>query len=232
MPQAIPNVRTILIGLGMLAAAGLAYAMKPTRLVVGADSFQADTFQLEAAIPRQFGAWTEQRQQQVQIIDPRQQETIDRIYSQVLTRSYVDDKGERVMLSIAYGSNQSDGLQVHRPEVCYPAQGAQLLSTLNASLPTQWGAIPIRKLTTQFGPRHEPVTYWVMVGEHAVIGSLQGKLAQLSYGFRGQIPDGMLVRASTIDPDDERAFAQQARFLQDLLAAVPPETRKRLSGLQ
>jgi EpsI family protein len=226
MPQAIPKLRTLAIGLGMLAAAGLAYAMKPTRLVA-----DADTFQLEAAIPRQFGAWTEQKQQ-VQIIDPRQQETIDRIYSQVLTRSYVDDKGERVMLSIAYGSNQGDDLQVHRPEVCYPAQGAQLLSTLNASLPTQWGEIPVRRLTTQFGPRHEPVTYWVMVGERAVIGSLQGKLAQLRYGFRGRIPDGMLVRASTIDPDDERAFAQQARFLQDLLAAVPPETRKRLSGLQ
>lgn len=226
MTTANPNLRTVLIGICMLAAAGLAYAMKPTRQAAG-----ADTFQLEAAIPRQFGAWTEQKQQ-VQIVDPRQQETLDRIYSQVLMRSYVNAEGVRVMLSIAYGDNQSDDLQVHRPEVCYPAQGAQLLSTVNASLPTQWGEIPARRLTTQFGPRHEPVTYWVMVGDRAIIGGLQGKLAQLRYGFRGQIPDGMLVRASTIDPDDERAFAQQARFLQDLLAAVPPETRKRLSGLQ
>lgn len=226
MTTANPNLRTVLIGICMLAAAGLAYAMKPTRQVVG-----ADTFQLETAIPRQFGAWTEQKQQ-VQIVDPRQQETIDRLYSQVLMRSYVNGEGVRVMLSIAYGSNQSDDLQVHRPEVCYPAQGAQLLSTVNASLPTQWGEIPARRLTTQFGPRHEPVTYWVMIGDRAIIGSLQGKLAQLRYGFRGQIPDGMLVRASTIDPDDKRAFAQQAQFLTDLLAAVPPETRKRLSGLQ
>jgi EpsI family protein len=106
------------------------------------------------------------------------------------------------------------------------------MSTANASLPTQWGEIPIRRLTTQFGPRHEPVTYWVVIGDRVIIGSLQGKLAQMRYGLRGQIPDGMLVRASTIDPDDERAFAQQAQFLTDLLAAVPPETRKRLSGLQ
>ena len=227
MPQTIPTLRVVLIGICMLAAAGLAYAMKPTRLVVG-----ADTFQLETAIPRQFGAWTEEQQRQIQLVDPRQQETIDRIYSQVLMRSYVNAEGVRVMLSIAYGDNQGDDLQVHRPEVCYPAQGAQVMSTANASLTTQWGEIPARRLTTQFGPRHEPVTYWVMVGDRAIIGSLQGKLAQLRYGFRGQIPDGMLVRASTIDPDDERAFAQQARFLQDLLAAVTPETRKRLSGLQ
>jgi EpsI family protein len=226
MRQAIPKLRTLVIGICMLAAAGLAYAMKPTRQVVG-----ADTFQLETAIPRQFGAWTEQKQQ-IQIVDPRQQENIDRIYSQVLMRSYVNAEGVRVMLSIAYGDNQSDDLQVHRPEACYPAQGAQVMSTANASLPTQWGEIPIRRLTTQFGPRHEPVTYWVVIGDRVIIGSLQGKLAQMRYGLRGQIPDGMLVRASTIDPDDERAFAQQAQFLTDLLAAVPPETRKRLSGLQ
>lgn len=226
MTKANPNLRTVLIGLCMLAAAGMAYAMKPTRHAA------ADKFDLEAVIPRQFGAWTEEQQQQIRLVDPRQQETIDRLYSQVLMRSYVNGEGTRVMLAIAYGGDQSDDLQVHRPEVCYPAQGALLLTTTNASLPTQWGEIPIRKLTTQLGPRHEPVTYWVMVGDRAIIGSLQGKLAQLSYGFRGQIPDGMLVRASTIDNDDERAFAQQAQFLRDMLAAVPPDSRKRLSGVQ
>lgn len=227
MPQPTPKLRTLLIGLCMLAAAGMAYAMKPTRHIAAVDKLD-----LETLIPRQFGAWTEEQNQPMQVVDPRQQETINRIYSQVLMRSYVNAQGVRVMLSIAYGSNQSDDLAVHRPEVCYPAQGAQLLSTTNASLPTQWGEIPIRRLTTQFGPRHEPVTYWVMVGDRAIIGSLQGKLAQLRYGFRGQIPDGMLVRASTIDPDDARAFTQQAQFLQDMLAAVPPETRKRLSGVE
>lgn len=227
MPQPTTHLRTLLIGLCMLAAAGMAYAMKPTRHAAAADKFN-----LETAIPRQFGAWTEEQQQQIRLVDPRQQETIDRLYSQVLMRSYVNGEGTRVMLAIAYGSDQSDDLQVHRPEVCYPAQGAQLLTTTNASLPTQWGEIPIRRLTTQLGPRHEPVTYWVMVGDQAIIGGLQGKLAQLSYGFRGQIPDGMLVRASTIDSDDERAFTQQAQFLQDMLAAVPPESRKRLAGVQ
>ncbi|MFP5465778.1 MAG: exosortase C-terminal domain/associated protein EpsI, partial [Gammaproteobacteria bacterium] len=158
MPQTIPTLRVVLIGICMLAAAGLAYAMKPTRQATG-----ADTFQLETAIPRQFGAWTEEQQRQIQLVDPRQQETIDRIYSQVLMRSYVNAEGVRVMLSIAYGDNQGDDLQVHRPEACYPAQGAQVMSTANASLTTQWGEIPARRLTTQFGPRHEPVTYWVMV---------------------------------------------------------------------
>ncbi len=219
--------RSLIIGLAMLAAAGMAYAMKPTRHV--ATDAKLD---LETLIPRQFGAWTEEQQQQIRLVDPRQQETIDRIYSQVLMRSYVNGEGARVMLSIAYGSDQSDDMQVHRPEVCYPAQGAQVMGTTNGILPTPWGEIPVRRLITQFGPRHEPVTYWVMVGDRAIIGGLQGKLAQMRYGFRGQIPDGMLVRASTIDPDDQRAFAQQAQFLTDLLAAVPPESRKRLSGVQ
>jgi len=226
MPQPTTNLRTLLIGICMLVAAGMAYAMKPARHVA------ADRFDLETVIPRQFGAWTEEQKQQIQLVDPRQQQVVERIYSQVLMRSYVNGEGTRVMLSIAYGSNQSDDLQVHRPEVCYPAQGAQVLSTSDASLSTQWGEIAIRRLTTQLGPRHEPVTYWVMVGDRAIVSTLQGKLTQLSYGFRGQIPDGMLVRASTIDTDDERAFTQQAQFLTDLLAAVPSDSRRRMSGVQ
>ena len=38
------------------------------------------------------------------------------------------------MLSIAYGKNQSDALQLHKPEICYPAQGFTLLAKQNTPL--------------------------------------------------------------------------------------------------
>jgi hypothetical protein len=41
----------------------------------------------------------------------------------------------------------------------------------------------------------------------------------------------MLFRVSSIDLDRKRAFALQDRFVTDLLKAVSPEGRKRLSGL-
>lgn len=221
-----PLRRNLLIGSLLGAAALLATAMTPTRQV--APDTQPN---LETLIPDHFGGWARDPTRLVQIVDPTQQETLDRLYGQVLTRLYVDGRGTRIMLSIAYGADQRDDLAVHRPEVCYPAQGAQVLGTQDAVLDFPWGQIPARRLVTQFGPRHEPLTYWTMVGDRAVVSALHAKLEQMRYGLRGRIPDGLLVRVSSIDPDDQRAFADQARFLADLLAALPPADRQRLSGL-
>lgn len=220
-------VRSLLLGGLLCAAAALAAAVTPRQFT--ATDAQPD---LETLIPDRFGEWTQEPTQLVQFIDPRQQATIDLLYSQVLTRAYVDPRGTRIMLSIAYGRAQSDELAVHRPEVCYPAQGAQVLGTRDTLLDLPWGQLPARRLVTQFrGHRHEPVTYWIMVGDHALVDALQAKLVQMRYGLRGRIPDGLLVRVSSIDPDDQRAFADQARFLTDLLGALSPADRERLSGL-
>jgi EpsI family protein len=220
-------MRNLLIGTLLCAAAALATAIAPTRLV--AANTQPD---LGAIIPQRFGDWTLEPAQPLQIVDPTKQAEIDKLYAQVLMRAYVDSRGSRIMLSIAYGRDQRDNLAVHRPEVCYPAQGAQLLSSGGAMLDFPWGQIPARRLVTQFGARHEPVTYWIMVGHRALVDPLPIKLEQLRYGLRGRIPDGFLVRVSSIDPDDQRAFADQARFLTDLLGALPPADRQRLSGLR
>lgn len=226
MTLARPSLRNLVIGGLLFATALTAAALKPTQLVAaGAEP------NLETLVPDQFGDWQQDTTRVMQIVDPSQQATLDRLYGQVLTRLYVDGRGTRIMLSIAYGADQRDDLAVHRPEVCYPAQGAQVLGTRDAVLEFPWGPVPARRLVTQFGPRHEPVTYWTMVGDRAVVSALQVKLEQMRYGLRGRIPDGLLVRASSIDPDDDRAFADQARFLADLLGALPPADRKRLSGL-
>ena len=48
----------------------------------------------------------------------------------------------------------------------------------------------------------------------------------------GQIPDGLLFRVSSIDADAVHAFKAQQQFVADMMAAVPPEVRQRLSGLK
>jgi len=47
----------------------------------------------------------------------------------------------------------------------------------------------------------------------------------------GQIPDGLLFRVSSIDPDTARAYTMQDQFIADLLKAVNDKDRKRISGL-
>ena len=123
-------LRNIILMTLMLAASGLAMALRPTQKIAD----QGPKVDLEAMIPRVITDWHEEKQPSMQIVDPQQKELIDKIYNQTLSRTYVNDKGYRIMLSIAYGSDQSDTLQLHKPEVCYPAQGFALKSKQAGSL--------------------------------------------------------------------------------------------------
>jgi EpsI family protein len=186
---------------------------------------------LETMIPKRFGDWHDEPQRISQIINPQTQELLDKLYSQILTRTYVNSEGYRVMLSIAYGSDQRGALQAHKPEICYPAQGFKLHKTEALPLSTPIGTIPAQRLFTSLGPRQEPVTYWFTMGEKTVQSKLERRLVQLSYGLTGRIPDGLLFRISSIDGDQVRANRYHDLFVSQLLQVLPPSDRLRLSGL-
>ncbi|MBV8635685.1 MAG: EpsI family protein [Burkholderiaceae bacterium] len=218
--------RNLLLLLAMVLAAGLSLAMTPTHRI--ADEQQK--VELESLIPANFGPWHMQKQG-AQIVTPEQKETLHRIYSQTLTRSYQSDRGEVIMLSIAYGADQSDDKQLHYPEVCYPAQGFQVLRRQKDVLKTAYGDIKVKRLLTAGSSRTEPLTYWSTVGNKVVSGTSDTKLEQLRYGFRGQIPDGLLFRVSTITSDTASAYAAQDNFVRSLLSALSAPERLRLAGL-
>ena len=189
------------------------------------------TISLEVMVPKSFADWTELPEQGVQVVNPQTKELLDKLYSQILTRSYVDKQGYRIMLSMAYGDDQRGGLQAHRPEVCYPAQGFKLGKVEDGQLATSYGNIDVRRLSTNFGARNEPVTYWLTVGDQVVQTGFDKRVAQIRLGLTGQIPDGLLFRISSIDDDASRAYAMQQKFVADMMASVPPAARKQLSGL-
>jgi EpsI family protein len=145
---------------------------------------------------------------------------LNAIYNQTISRTYVNSKGQRVMLSVAYGGDQSDGTRAHRPEVCYPAQGFQVVSSATGSIATVAGPVPTRRVVARLGSRIEPISYWVVVGDKIALSGTDQKLAQLGYSVRGVIPDGMLVRVSTIDADPDRAYRVHEEFLLALTGAI------------
>ena len=187
-------------------------------------------FSLEAMIPKHFGNWREEPHRVVQVINPQTQGLLDKLYSETLSRTYVDSSGYRIMLSLAYGSDQRGALQAHKPEACYPAQGFTLHRAEPGRLATPFGEIPVRRLFTSKGSREEPLTYWFTVGDRAV-QEWNTRLVELSYILTGRIPDGLLFRVSSIDPDQARANQMQDQFINQLLQTVSPAERKRLSGL-
>lgn len=217
----------IIIASLMCAASVVAHVVRPEKKV--ADTGPA--ISLEAMIPKAFGDWREEPQRVAQVVNPQAAQLLDKIYSQILVRAYVNGEGYRIMISLAYGSDQRGELQAHKPEVCYPAHGFTVHKNEGSQLTTPFGTIALRRLFTTMGPRQEPVSYWFAVGGTPVQGRLQKRLVDLKYGFTGRIPDGMLFRVSSIDPDQRRANQQQDHFINQLLQAISVSDRKRLSGL-
>ncbi len=84
---------------------------------------------------------------------------------------------------------------------------------------------------TRLGARVEPVTYWLTLGETVAATRTDRKLQQMRYGLRGIVPDGMLVRVSSIDRNADHAFTVQDQFLGDMVRAVPERYRSRVVGL-
>lgn len=221
------SLKHLIIGLCMFAAAGMALALKPTAKLVDSES----QINLETLIPARFGDWKVDETIATLLVSPELQKVIEETYNQTLTRTYVNGEGKRIMLSVAYGGSHGEGMQTHRPEVCYPAQGFQVVKdTQPAVLRTQYGELPIKRLVAAQGPRNEPITYWVVVGDQQTQFGLRMKLAQMRYTLTGVVPDGMLVRVSSIDRDEKGAYENQADFIQAMFASMKDAERERITG--
>jgi EpsI family protein len=220
------RIKAIVLFVLMACAFGAATAWKPSTHLAD----QRVKMDLETMFPRSFGEWTVDDRMPVQLVSPDTEALLNKIYNQTLSRTYINKAGERIMLSVAYGGDQSDATRAHRPEVCYPAQGFQVMSSAEGTVSTPTHPLRVRKLVTKLGGRTEPITYWIVVGDKVTVSGTEQKLAQLGYSVRGVIPDGMLVRVSNINTNPAAAYAAHEAFIADLSNAVQPEVRARILG--
>lgn len=213
------------IACGLTATAAI--AMRPSRRA----SEWLPPIDLDSQVPLAFAGWQVDRSIVPVLPDPAVQEKLDKIYNQVLARTYVDARGRRVMLSIAYGADQgSDATAVHRPEFCYSAQGFVVRSVGQAKVSLLEHEIDVSRLIGSIGSRFEPITYWITLNDTAALPGLERKLRQITLGLQGQIPDGMLVRVSTVGLDAKASFALQEAFIADLERHMPEALRPRYFG--
>jgi EpsI family protein len=215
-----------LLGATMATTSALTGALTPTHKVADVQA----QFRLDQMIPKRFANWSVDDSVVPLTPDPTQKELLAALYEQTLGRTYVNEAGQRVMLSIAYGGDQSKQLQLHLPEVCYVAQGFDMVEDQQGELDTRYGRVPVKRLVMRQNARNEPITYWVTIGDKAVMSGLGQKYQRFVYGLSGRIPDGMLVRVSTIGTDQQAAYQVQARFVNQMLDALAPRDRARLLG--
>ncbi|MGS0756457.1 exosortase-associated protein EpsI, B-type [Roseateles sp. GG27B] len=221
------TVRSAVLAIVMAAACALAVAITPRVFLADTQSRE----KLAQIVPTAFGDWSVDTSILPIPPSPDLQKVLDATYDETLAMTFKNAAGERVMLSLAYGRNQHKGMITHRPEICYPAQGFKLNSSVDDGVVVFHGKpLPVKRVVATMGPRNEPITYWVMVGNEITEFGYPHRWVAIQYGLKGLIPDGVLVRVSSISADNAAAFKLQDGFIQELLAAVPPAKRHRLLG--
>lgn len=220
-------IRTFAIALALCAASAAAYVLTPTKYLAD----QTAPVDLTQMVPTQFGEWRLDDTLPVVVTDPSQLALINRIYNSNITRTYINKQGDRVMLAVAYGKDQSESMQVHTPEFCYPAQGFAVTPSRPSEFDLGDKKLPVMQLQANRQGRVEPISYWVVMGHHIVNGGPGDRRnVRFIYGFEGLIPDGTFFRVSSIGKDVAREHALQERFVRDLFASVDGATKARLTG--
>jgi EpsI family protein len=195
----------------------VSYAMKTKSVLIDGKA-EPDYANL---MPAEFGEW--RLVPQIRLVVPVEDDALaNRIYSQMIGRAYVDRSGNTVMLLMAYGPKQIDKLQLHRPEICYVAEGFRVSALQPAQVEVEPGRphLNVSKLIARRENRVERITYWMRVGDDVVSTVFRRQLTSLRYGLQGLIPDGVLIRVSTINMEEGSSNEVHARFLRDMLVSV------------
>ena len=221
-----PVIVSFILGMLMVSSGVLTKLMTPTVQIDG----QQNQVNLETMIPVEFDGWKLDKSTLALVVNPDDKGLLNKIYNQTLSRTYINSEGERVMLSIAYGRDQSTDMHVHRPEICYAAGGFEIGKLTKAFADTTIGRIPVMHLVAKQQARNEPITYWIRIGDSLTRGWIEQKVTALGYGLTGKVPDGLLFRISTISNDEQDSYRIQQAFLTAILQAVRSEDRYWLVG--
>lgn len=218
------NRRSMVIGTALLGIGGAAVARQPkaTATAVKKDA-------LDKMIPLRVGDW--EYRDASGIVLPPPDALSDALYSGLVTRSYAAPNRAPIMLLIAYSNVQDGMLQVHRPEVCYPAGGYRLSPTRVEAVPNGvGGVIPANVFSADGVSRTEQILYWTRIGSRFPTSWVDQRMAVVRANLEGLIPDGMLVRISTLAPDMNAAQADLTAFAAQLVQAASPTARRLILG--
>jgi len=200
----------------------------------------SDLLPLAQTIPQSFGDWHAIATPE-QVIDPTTErdakDPFYTLYDDVLMRAYKNADGRVVLLALAYGKHQRQEFKIHRPELCYVAQGFKLLSRDRVVFPiTDRRRQPVTgsRMLVQSPSRTEIVSYWIRIGNLFSESGWTTRYYLLKQGIGGHVLDGILVRASQIVPaagdDTAGRYALQEEFLAELVRASPAVAEALLIG--
>lgn len=222
------NRRDLIIGLGALGACGGAVAMTPRQRL---DLMQDRT--LEDILPQGFAGWAIDPSI-VALLPPSEGSLADRLYDEILSRAYreLEPTGPSVMMLGTRGADQSDALQLHRPETCYPAFGFAIVDRKPLNLAVGSGAaIPAVALTAKLGERIEDIIYWTRIGNDFPRSAGEQRRMTWRAALNGVTGDGILMRYSAVRNDPAQPqFNRVSNCIQAMAQSIRLGHRAALFG--
>lgn len=216
--------RKFLLGAGMAGAAAVAWARMPVSTIA-----RLPEGSLEELVPDQIGKWRFATKSGVVL--PPSDALSDRLYDNLITRVYTDPAGEPLMMLIAYNNRQDGVLQIHRPEICYPAGGFTLSPTQSVDFTlADRRVIPARTFLARSRERRETVMYFTRVGTDFPGRWSEQRLSVIRANLAGVIPDGMLFRVSKFGRSMPESLASLEQFTNAFTAVSPPRLNSILFG--
>ena len=215
--------RKFALGLAFASVAGVAAARQPSKNVD-----YLGKAKLEDVLPEKVGRWTFVSNSG--LVVPPEDQLARALYSQLLTRTYMDEAGNGIMLLVAQSGSQSGILQIHRPEFCYTAGGYTLTPSVPHPVQLPSRELPALSISATREARTEQIVYWTRIGSHLPTSWTQQRLAVAMDNLKGFIPDAVMVRVSTYGNDKPLAYADVDEFIRALMAKVTPQVRRVLIG--
>lgn len=205
----------------LFAAIVGAYVLTPAKSEIAID------VDLENEVPRAFGDWKERASPFVQVsLATGGQPDLNQPYDQTLMRAYENSRGDTVYLALAWGREQRQEVKIHRPDLCYIAQGFEVISLK----PTEFNLASInmrpegKHMIASLGRTTEFVSYWIRIGSLFSESAVETRMHILSEGVKGKTLDGILVRASVRingEREADEIWQQLDSFLADLVKSSP-----------
>ena len=216
--QPVADRRKFLTGLLFCSAAGIAAWRQPYQKLdyLGRNK-------LEDIVPKTIGRWKFQTASG--LVVPPEDQLLQALYSQLLTRVYWDGQNPPIMLLMAQAGSQTGFLQVHRPEFCYTAGGYQITPIAHRQIRIGPKTVQASTMDATIGGPTEHVVYWTRVGNEMPQTWREQKISVARQNLRGVIPDAILVRLSVVSEDGVLARTQIDEFVRTMIASVPATIR-------
>lgn len=220
------KLRSVIIAISLGGSAVLAMVVTPTVHEI------QNAANLESTVPRQIGLWRELPNPRVQVSLSTGETTYDQPYDQSVMRTYVDNDNHMIQVALAWGKRQRQEVKIHRPELCYPAQGLAIESLTDVTFPLNTpdgrAVTGKRMIAKDRSGQLEAVSYWIRLGSTYSSNAWQTRLHILTEGLAGRITDGVLVRVSQRVPlgaNVDELFQRQEQFAAAMVSASPADVR-------